>query len=122
MICPSFARIWCLFEEGVLLLAQRGMLHSSENDGRAALCSLMLDIATVHEGKAQLLTQGLSPAEEKMEEEIRQSGWTAKAEREDGFPIQVIAQGLGVSLRGASASQARNEIAKQTQMQHSPGD
>ena len=116
-------RIWCCFEEGIVLLAQRGMLNWSENDGRGALKSLacrdgqegrrtalLLDIATVHEGQAQLLTQGLTADEEQMErEKYAGSGWQAKTEREEGFPIEIVVRGLDVSLRDASASKATHK-------------
>lgn len=98
------------------------MLNWSENDGRGALKSLacrdgqqgrrtalLLDIATVHEGQAQLLTQGLTADEEKMEKRSTGRGWQAKTEREKGFPIEIVVRGLDVSLRDASASKATHK-------------
>lgn len=99
------------------------MLNWSENDGRGALKSLacrdgqqgrrtalLLDIATVHEGQAQLLTQGLTADEEKMEREKYAGwGWLTKTKREHDFPIEIVVRGLDVSLRDASASKATHK-------------
>ena len=76
-----------MFEEGVLFLAQREMLSYSDNDGRDVLRSLarrdgqdgrkqalLLDMATVHEDKAELLTQGLTAAEETLCEGVSLQG------------------------------------------------
>ena len=40
----AFTRIWCGFEQATVILGKR----------------LLLDFATVHEGEAQLLTEGLA--------------------------------------------------------------
>ena len=43
----AFTRIWCSFEQATVILGKR----------------LLLDFATVHEGEAQLLTEGLAASE-----------------------------------------------------------
>ncbi|CAE8653516.1 unnamed protein product [Polarella glacialis] len=124
-----FQRIWCCFEEGIVSLAQRGALAkqpaASDCPGRGTLqrlaardgqegrmSALQLDIATVDgEGTAQLMTQGLTKQEKKMEEIggldlYRPSGWRAKSEREKCFPLELVSKGLTVKITDAKASQA----------------
>ena len=43
-----FTRIWCGFEQAMVVQGKK----------------LLLDFATVHEGKAQLLTEGLAASED----------------------------------------------------------
>ena len=47
----AFTRIWCGFEQATVILGKR----------------LLLDFATVHEGEAQLLTEGVAAADEEEE-------------------------------------------------------
>ncbi|CAE8649195.1 unnamed protein product [Polarella glacialis] len=127
-----FQRIWCCFEEGIVSLAQRGVLAqqaaASDCPGRATLqrlaardgqegrrSALQLDIATVDgDGTAQLITERLTTQEEQMEE-IRKrrsggpSGWAAKSDRERGFPLELVSKGLKVKITDAKASQVSDK-------------
>ena len=93
----AFSRIWCCFEEGVVTMAARGFLqgggtHSSDRASLKALVErdgkegreapLVLDIAAVdEEGGAQLLTEGLTAAEQREDGEYFGCGWERKSER-----------------------------------------
>ena len=90
-----FTRIWCAFEESIAV--------TMDNAARPGKGHFLLDIATVPSGnpethsdnKAELLTDGLSPVEQEMEVERQKqgfgdSGWLAKSNREQRFPIVVI--------------------------------
>ena len=50
-----FTRIWCGFEQATVVQLEETVLGKK----------LLLDFATVHEGKAQLLTEGVAAADEK---------------------------------------------------------
>ena len=50
----AFTRIWCGFEQATVILGKR----------------LLLDFATVHEGAAQLLTEGVAAADEKSDDYV----------------------------------------------------
>ena len=61
-----FTRIWCAFEEAIAV--------TMDDAARPGKGHFLLDIATVPSGnpeKAELLTDGLSPEEQKMEAERR---------------------------------------------------
>ena len=104
-----FTRIWCAFEEATAVT-----LDASARPGKGRL---LLDIATVSLSNrtAQLLTDGLAPAEQKMEEEKKEdpyweSGWVAKSEREQGFPIDVVREALlKISVVAAEASKPEDK-------------
>ena len=119
-----FQRIWCILEEGILVLLQRHRLQADNQQTRQALQCLaarkqpmLLDIATVVEDEArtaQLLTQGLTSREAKMEE-LRSryywepSGWDHKFKREANFPVTIIRQGLKVDVKRAQASRKEDK-------------
>ena len=60
-----FTRVWCCFEFAMVVLGKK----------------LLLDFATVHDGKPQLLTEGLASEEE-------HPGY--KSYRESAFPLWVM--------------------------------
>ena len=61
---------------------------------------LLLDFATVRDGQAQLLTEGLA---HKME------ATQIKAARERGFPLELMEKGYEVDIRSAEASKAEDK-------------
>ena len=61
---------------------------------------LLLDFATVRDGEAQLLTQGLAHAMEATQ---------IKAARERGFPLELMEKGYGLDIRSADASKAEDK-------------
>ena len=95
-----FTRIWCAFEEATAVT-----MDSADRRGKG---HFLLDIATVpsgnqetqtdnsaYRGSAELLTDGLSPAEQEKEAERQRegfgdSGWLVKSQREERFPIGVV--------------------------------
>jgi len=80
----ALRRIWCCFEEAVVLLGHVGEKR--------------LDIAAVKQGKAELLTDGL------LEEDKRKGGLVAQTRREASFPSSVVMSGLNVHIFDAEAS------------------
>ena len=56
---------------------------------------LLLDFATVRDGQAQLLTEGLAHAKEATQ---------IKAARERGFPLELMEKGYGLDITEAKAS------------------
>ena len=56
---------------------------------------LLLDFATVQDGQAQLLTEGLAHEMEATQ---------IKAARERGFPLELMEKGYGLDIRSAKAS------------------
>ena len=97
-----FTRIWCAFEEATAV--------TMDDAARPGKGHFLLDIATVPSDtpeKAELLTDGLSPEEQKLEARYKgyayqKSGWLAKSEREQSFPIDVVYEALqkfSVSVR-----------------------
>ena len=115
-----FSRIWCAFEQATAVT-----MDEADRGGKG---HLLLDIATVPTGRsqippgnsdsscsAQLLTTGLSPAEERMEAFLQEdgfgeSGWLAKSKREEGFPIGVVREALlEISVVDAEASKPQDK-------------
>ena len=89
-----FARVWCCFE---LAMALTDLVTPN---GR-----LLLDIATVSQGNAQLLTDGLAPMELYNEHCVcAGAGGKEKAKREEAFPIELVQKALGIDIAKASAS------------------
>ena len=116
-----FSRVWCCFELGMVALASRGLVVSTQE--RAALQELVArdgtegrrprllwDIATVDgDQQPQLLTDGMTSKEKEMEKGHQfhfsmPSGWKAKSKREDAFPLQMIELGLQIQISAAKAS------------------
>ena len=60
---------------------------------------LLLDFATVQDGQAQLLTEGLAHEMEATQ---------IKAARERGFPLELMEKGYGLDIRSAEASKAED--------------
>ena len=77
-----WTRMWCAFEQATVV---------SDKVGK----KLLLDFATVHRGKAQLLTQGLA-----YKTEARQM----KAARERGFPLELMEHGYTIEITKAEAT------------------
>eukprot|EP00931_Biecheleriopsis_adriatica_P086851 TRINITY_DN6141_c0_g1_i1.p1 TRINITY_DN6141_c0_g1~~TRINITY_DN6141_c0_g1_i1.p1 ORF type:complete len:742 (-),score=184.38 TRINITY_DN6141_c0_g1_i1:56-2281(-) len=116
-----FTRIWCCFEEGIVTLSARGLLEQDTAvDGRSSLQELVardgsegreqplqLDIVTVGatSKKPELLTEGLTDAEQEAERSCSKHGWKMKSEREASFPLEVVERCLDIDIREASASQ-----------------
>ena len=61
---------------------------------------LLLDFATVRDGQAQLLTEGLAHEMEATQ---------IKAARERGFPLELMEKGYGLDIRSAEASKAEDK-------------
>jgi len=117
-----FTRLWCMFE-GYFSIHNKGTL---------------LDIATVCRGTVEIITEGLTDYEKKLNEtatemvkvgtrlqhydhsvevsnlvdDIKMTtvGEEHKAAREKSFPTHLIAEGLRVELQSASASVEEDEI------------
>ena len=60
---------------------------------------LLLDFATVRDGQAQLLTEGLAHEMEATQ---------IKAARERGFPLELMEKGYGLDITSAEASKAED--------------
>merc|ERR1712166_290112 len=75
-----FTRIWCIFEEGMWAqyLRKKG---------------LKLDIATMLNDKPELLTDGLTKGDQRMEAMSAGLGYVMKAFREESFPLAVLQLG-----------------------------
>ena len=67
----AFTRIWCAFEEAMVV----------DVEGRRK-ARLRLDLATVHKGSARLLVDGMTPGEVRTDEKDDASGVLMKAARE----------------------------------------
>merc|ERR1711871_289524 len=81
-----FERIWCCFELAMVILGKK----------------LLLDFATMHNGKPQLLTDGFaSRAEKEMP--------FMKAHRESGFPLELMEKGFGIRIESAVASMEKDK-------------
>ncbi|CAE7036113.1 pcrA [Symbiodinium natans] len=94
-----FRRMWCCFEKSLVV----------SSFGRDRDRHLLLDVACTHEGKPELLTDGLTAEEARMEEAHRKvaansSGWLAKSQREGTFPVQLLQEGFQICIQKASAS------------------
>ena len=76
-----FTRIWCGFEQATVVQGKK----------------LLLDFATVHKGKAQLLTDGLATPQE------YEYGFR-KAARERNFPLNLMEKGYDIDITKANAS------------------
>ena len=74
-----FTRVWCCFEFAVVVLGEK----------------LLLDFATVHNGKPQLLTEGLASEEDRP--------WK-KVDREKRFPLRVMEKGYDIQIESAQAT------------------
>lgn len=91
-----FTRIWCAFEESI-------SFEDNENDGRDG--PMLLDIASYGKGQAELITDGLTDDEQRLEEESHKgAGTQKKVQREMSFPLTVVEQGLTLELQHAKAS------------------
>jgi len=86
-----FHRLWCLMEEYLLITGSWGR-------------RLMLDIATTHGIEAQILTDGLTEREQRLEDKRSGEGSRCKMERESTFPIEVVEEGLNLNVESAKAS------------------
>jgi len=95
-----FVRVWCCFEESVAL---------SEDDGRSE--HMLLDIATIHEGQAQLITDGATAEDLKKKQgslfrNIEEYEMSVKAHREATFPLSLVLRALEmIDIQKASASE-----------------
>ena len=85
----AFTRIWCGFEEFVAVT----------HDGRDT--PLLFDICAVHQGTAQLLTDGLTNLEQAM---VPMLGHRVKSLREDNFPVGVLEKAMNIRIQNAQAS------------------
>ena len=93
-----FSRIWCCFEEA--LVVESG-------------AALRLDIATTPAPgrKAELLTEGLAPAERLGgEDEFSAAGWVMKTNREKAFPTDLLKIGFEIDITKANASMAIDRV------------
>ena len=76
-----FKRIWCCFEQAMVVQGKK----------------LLLDFATVHNGKAQVLTEGFATPNETAFQ---------KSRREAGFPLKLMEEGYRIRVETAEASAA----------------
>ena len=76
-------RVRCCFEQASVVQGKR----------------LLLDFATVQDGQAQLLTEGLAHEMEATQ---------IKAARERGFPLELMEKGYGLDITSAEASKAED--------------
>lgn len=99
-LATPFARVWCCFE---LAMALTDLVTPQ---GR-----FLLDIATVSQGAAELLTDGMVPSELKNEHCVcAGAGGKAKAKREETFPIELIQRALEIDIVAASASREVDKL------------
>lgn len=121
-----FNRIWCCFEAGIFMLAARGLLEVTDDEGRSSLQRilqrdgqdgrrprLLWDIGTVERATgAKLLIDGLT-AEQQIQETkhcnepaAEVSGFSLKSalEAEQPFPLEVLQHGFQISITDAQAS------------------
>ena len=84
--------IWCCFEKAMSVVP----------DGK----KLLLDVAAMSKGKAQLLTDGLTKQEEQIENDGTSAGtgWQAKARREEHFPVELIERAYEIDIFKAQSS------------------
>ena len=84
--------IWCCFEKAM----------SVAPEGK----KLLLDVAAMSDGEAQLLTDGLTAQEEKIENDGTSAGtgWQAKAQRETHFPVELIERAYEIDIFRAQSS------------------
>mmetsp|Transcript_45335 Transcript_45335/g.119787 ORF Transcript_45335/g.119787 Transcript_45335/m.119787 type:complete len:743 (+) Transcript_45335:66-2294(+) len=80
-----FSRTWCLYETSICM----------------GFGSPSFDLAVCHAGKAMILANGLTMAEEDLERRVPGSGVKAKAAREEEFPLSVVALGLDIDVCSA---------------------
>lgn len=98
-----FVRVWCCFEESVAL-------SESERAER-----LLLDIATVHEGQAQVLTDGaseedLAKKQASLFRKIEHYEMSIKAHRESTFPLALVLKAFDkIDVWHASSSNAADK-------------
>ena len=111
-----FKRMWCCYEESVVVSEGGGssvcfgVSEKQRPSNMPCLVDpflshwtafaggghrLLLDIACAWQGEAELLTDGLTANEERMEQQHRQvvhnvGGWAAKGQREANFPVELI--------------------------------
>lgn len=109
-----FRRVWCAFEEAVLMLGD----ESAGGTCNKHTDSMLLDIATtvVHRqpGKttskktAELITDGVAPTDE----DFFHVGGAEKykAEREASFPIKIIKEGLHLELEKSEATNPADRL------------
>merc|ERR1712166_1558580 len=91
-----FTRIWCIFEEGMWAqyLRKKG---------------LKLDIATMLNGKPELLTDGLTQEEQEYEAFSSGLGYMYKSRREASFPLAVLQLGYAITAGEAEATQGEDK-------------
>ncbi|CAE7501557.1 Igfals [Symbiodinium natans] len=86
-----FQRIWCCFEQSIVV---------GERD--AGTSRLLLDVAATDAShKAHLITDGFAGPEQC---QMPLLGFLAKSTREAGFPTEILQKGLGVNILDASTS------------------
>ena len=81
-----FLRIWCCFELAMVILGKK----------------LLLDFATVHDDKPQLLTEGFASPEE-------ENNPQQKSNREYRFPLELMEKGYDIRIEEAEASQEKDK-------------
>ena len=84
-----FTRVWCCFEFAMVVLGKK----------------LLLDFATVHDGKPQLLTEGLASEDENS----RYIATYFKTCREEGFPLRIMEKGYDIQIELADASREEDK-------------
>ena len=96
--CAVLTRIWNCFEVSLAM---------EERDKWRWGKPFLLDVAAVeYDDQAHLITDGLVPAEQRME---RMMGLLAKGQREAGFPIRILDQAMQMDVASAHASAAKDK-------------
>ena len=80
-----FTRIWCGFEQATVAQGKK----------------LLLDIATVHNGEPELLTDGFAY---ELEDQAEGQKMHVKAEREKHFPVALIEKAYTIQVEFGEAS------------------
>jgi len=91
-----FTRIWCCFEEGMVVT----------NMQKQREVPLLLDIATVDNCReCHLLVEGLTADEQAKENDRAGKGWKMKSLRESRFPLRTVKPALQIDICTADSSQ-----------------
>mmetsp|Transcript_19841 Transcript_19841/g.46370 ORF Transcript_19841/g.46370 Transcript_19841/m.46370 type:complete len:1058 (+) Transcript_19841:62-3235(+) len=110
--CGDQKRLWCMFE----------VLQCMDTASGRGLPRTPMDVAVMAGSKAELITYSLIDAEEAMEGRLPGSGLAAKAAREKGFPLSVVASCLQQRVEVAQPLLAEDRQYLLGQMAKGAGD
>ena len=83
-----FTRIWCGFEQATVAQGKK----------------LLLDIATVHNGEPELLTDGFAYDTHGLEDDDEETNMFIKASREKHFPVALLEKAYTIQVELGKAS------------------